>query len=73
MSLFNELRIDRVTSWSGRPGEVAHVFVAQVEKARQRLQSEKEPEFVPLWEWCLALAEEDLRRESERAKEERGE
>lgn len=70
--LFNILD-ERITSWSGRPGEVPPVFVAAVEKAKDRLETEADPVFRPLWERELKVAEADLKSQEEEAKEERGE
>jgi hypothetical protein len=73
MSLFSSLTYHGVRSWAGTPGVVPAIFISEVESARQRLETETDTDFRPFWEWCLAVAEEDLRYQEEHAKEERGE
>ncbi len=48
-------------SWPGTPGEVPAIFTSAVESARQHLKAETDDDFRPLWEWCLTVAEADLR------------
>jgi hypothetical protein len=72
-SLFNALTDHGVRSFSGAPGEVPQMYLAAVEAARKQLAAETEAELRPFWEWNLAVAEAELREETERAKEERGE
>jgi hypothetical protein len=56
-------------AFSIRRGEVPEQFVRAVELARERLESEPEEQFRPLWEAQLAAAEEELRRWQDRAQE----
>lgn len=72
-SLFNSLTDHRPRTWLGMPGEVAQIFIARVQSARQMLDSETDAEFRPFWEWSLAIAEAELREQEEHAKEARGE
>jgi len=72
-SLFSSLIHRRFDFWSASHGEVPKIFVDAVEAARHLLESETDAEYVPFWEWNLAVAEARLRDEEEQAKEERGE
>ena len=72
-SLYSALTDQRPRSWSGTPGEVPAIFTSAVESARQRLKVEADDGFRPFWEWCLKVAEAELRDQEEEAKEERGE
>ena len=60
-------------SWLGTPGEVPAIFTSAVESAHQCLKVEMDGDFLPFWEWCLKVAETELRGQEEDAKEERGE
>ncbi|MBX3157652.1 MAG: hypothetical protein KF773_16895 [Deltaproteobacteria bacterium] len=69
IGLYHAICETGVRSWSGTPGTVPVVFVHEVERARQRRQEESDPRFIPLWDWCLSVAEADLRHQQDRAKE----
>jgi hypothetical protein len=57
-------------SWSAPVGTVAQLFVDAVEAAKRGLAGEQEQDFVPFWEWRVKSAEDELRRQEERLKEE---
>ena len=72
-SMFSALGGRGVTSWSGTPGEVPPVFLAEVESAKSSLAAAKDEGLRRYWAWRVGRAEADVREEQQRAKEERGE
>lgn len=72
-SLFHVLAEGEVQGWSGTRGEVPAVFVSAVQEAKSALTAETDSTLRPFWEWRLKVAEEDLREQEQRAKEDRGE
>jgi hypothetical protein len=57
-------------SFNAAAGTVAQIFVDAVEAAKRGLEGEQEPDFVPFWQWRLQSAEDELRHQQERLKEE---
>nr|BDT32080.1 ATP-binding protein [Myxococcus sp. MH1] len=72
-SLFHVLIEGEFQGWSGTRGEVPEVFVSAVKEAKSALAAETDSILRPFWEWRLKVAEEDLREQEQRAKEDRGE
>jgi hypothetical protein len=72
-SMFGALGGRGVTSWSGIPGEVPPVFIAEVESTKSSLAAATDEGLRRYWAWRVGRAEADLREEEQRAKEERGE
>lgn len=72
-SIFHQLGDPGPTSWSGTPGEVAPAFLSAVAHAEAMRDRESDEILRPYWDWYVAVAEESLRNEQERVKEERGE
>jgi hypothetical protein len=72
-SIFDALTERGIRSWVGKHGEVHEIFVSAVRDAKTALDSEVDVDLRPFWEWRLEVAEKELRREEEGAKEERGE
>lgn len=60
-------------AWWGPVGGVAPIFFAELKSAKEHLESETEDAFRPFWEWRLSIAEQAIKTEEERTKEERGE
>ena len=72
VSFFNRLT-NTTGAWTGVPGEVASVFHAAVDRAETDLRAEKDSDIRLYWEWSLKVAKAELARESEHAREVRGE
>jgi hypothetical protein len=72
-AMFNALGSGGVKSWSGTPGEVPPVFLAEVESAKSSLAAATDEGLRRYWTWRVSRAEADLHEEEQRAKEERGE
>lgn len=73
LSVYSSLGDGGIRSWSGAVGEVPLIFIAAVAEARAALDAEGQAEPRPYWTQSLAVAEDELREQEERAKEERGE
>jgi len=54
-------------------GEISPTLENAVEVAKDRLESEKDPDLLPFWQWMLKVAQEDLSREVERVTQENDE
>ncbi|MCC6999915.1 MAG: ATP-binding protein [Deltaproteobacteria bacterium] len=72
-SIFSALVDGRSIGWHANVGEVPKVFTEAVDEARRLLADEDDPLLKPFWAWHLEVAEDDLREQVERAKEDRGE
>lgn len=72
-STFNALGDSGVTSWSGTPGEVPPIFLAELESTKATLAKATDDGLRRYWAWRVQRAEADLCDEEQRAKEERGE
>jgi hypothetical protein len=72
-SMFSALGGGGVTSWSGTPGEVPSIFLAQVEFTKSSLAAATDEWLRRYWAWRVRRAEADVREEQQRAREERGE
>jgi len=72
-SMFRALGAGGVKAWSGTPGEVPPVFIAEVESAKSFLAATTDEYLRRYWEWRVGNAESDLREQEQEAKEERNE
>ncbi len=71
--LFAAISDPGIRTWSGTHGEVSSVFVTALDNAKRDRDNEKDPRFAAFWTWSVELADGELEREKESAKEERGE
>lgn len=69
VSLFHTVAEPGVRSWSGTPGTVADVFRIEVDRMKAVRDAERDPRFIPLWDWCIDVVMADLRHQEARAKE----
>jgi hypothetical protein len=71
--LYRDLSQKMMQSWTTTMGEVPTLFVERAREARLLVAQEVDPHFLGFYEWYLKTAEDELQRQVEEAREERGE